>query len=343
MTEQDQGQETHADEAVSPFRQEAGRAAILKALHKTIGEEYDKAMKGEGSLILKELLEQQKKTGGQTVPVDLPGMGKVASITLPMNQDSITVDDEVALLRWVKAWMPDVDVVETIERVRPAFVAALRKRVIGDYKSGDVFDPVLAVENKGEAVKVLGMTAVPGQGHGTPQVKLNPGAADRIVDVVIGTRLPELTSGKADTTAMVVDADGVVDAQVVGETPYEFGPPGCQPTEFIWPLTRSALDSLKRPVINTICEDFDIPHTGNLPTVRGRIIARQDEVVAPGVTFIEAFAAAMHARLVQRGFSTWQIEADRIAADRDPSLRARQEHANDVGAKLVAKAKEEAK
>ncbi len=257
-----------AEEPLSPFRQEAGRAAVLKALHTMLGEEYAKAMKGEGSLILKALIEQQKATGGQTVPVDLPGMGKVATITLPMNQDTIRTVNDKDLLEWVRAWFPGE--LEKVERVRPAFLSALSKRVIGDYKSGDVFDPALAEQNKGEAVKVDGMKAEKGQGHGTPSVKLANGAGERIVSVVLGRTVLELTAAPKHpepTAATVVHPDGtvIVDAEVVEDAP----------------ITAEDLERLDRTQLIDLARQLGCRKaSGTKPQLRTLILERQEELLA---------------------------------------------------------------
>jgi hypothetical protein len=100
---------------------------------------------------------------------------------------------------------------------------------------------------------------------------------------------------------------------------------------------------MKRPEVLAVLERYDVPNAkGSLKDLRKMILDRQEEEVAPGVRFIEAFSASMHARLIQEGFSTWEVEADRISKDRGRTpATADQEAARAAGDRLMALAKEQ--
>lgn len=96
----------------------------------------------------------------------------VAQFTLKETKDAVRVTDEDALLDWVFENAPSE--VETITQVRPAFLAALLKRVQGDADTG-VFDPETGAE-------VPGLTYTPGgevSGFGTSWKKVGRGDSER--------------------------------------------------------------------------------------------------------------------------------------------------------------------
>lgn len=246
----------------SEFKERTSRAAVLKALHNMIGDALDAEMKGDEAPIRKAMIVQFTENGNKSVEVELPGMGKVGTVTLPKNQDRIDVLDDKALFAWVAAWMPGE--IETVKRVRPAFLGALKGRVIGDYDTGDVLDPTLAAENNGVAVKVAGMKARRGVGFGTPSVKLDSGQSDRIAGIVMGRTLLELTAAPEPQKATAVDSDGVViiDAEVVED------------------MTPAELKAAKRPALREECRRLDLDDVGNVGELRKRIQARYDERAA---------------------------------------------------------------
>lgn len=78
-------------------------------------------------------------------------MADIATVSLPVSREKAVVADETALLEWVRRSHPT----EIVERVRPAFVAALDKRLmIGD---GQVIDPVTGEIVPGMSVREAGV------------------------------------------------------------------------------------------------------------------------------------------------------------------------------------------
>lgn len=89
----------------------------------------------------------------------------VGTVSLPISRETVVIDDEDAFLRWLQVEFPTE--VERIERVRPAFFAALSQRV------GQVGD---AVVHTGTGQIVPGLRIRPG-GEPLPlSFRITPGA-----------------------------------------------------------------------------------------------------------------------------------------------------------------------
>lgn len=131
---------------------------------------------------LKDAAAAEFETEGVRITWALPGGG---SVYTSLTHDAVVATDPAALLDWVRANFPEQ--VQTIERVRPAYVEALTKAVVPieldpeepqpeDAEPGKRFCVVL----EGDGVTVPGLRWVKGGALASVSVKNDPAALKRM-------------------------------------------------------------------------------------------------------------------------------------------------------------------
>lgn len=289
---------------MSDLRSTAARFGILAA----IGEEVSKQLGETRGDLAKQMTAAYEENGSTNTFIRLPGIdGELGGITLPKVKDAVKITNEKAYTEWVAANAPsEIEYVQVVKApFRDAHLKALAKDGGADFTTGLVTDIKRTRENDGVAVVVAGVEAIPGVGFKSPTTAGNPLQKDRILDAIRSQSLLELMPAAADQAPEPVAADRIVDGQVA-ESKYD-----------LW--LAPAADVLKRmprDEARRLLERLDLDTVGGLPALRKRIAAYYAEELAPGVTRAEAGIAAALACTVQGGYSTPEIEAPRIAADR---------------------------
>jgi hypothetical protein len=301
--------------------------AELTAVHAWLGEQIAEAKKGT---IRDGMIAHHQASGGKTVDIEHPELGKLGTVTISRSADKVEVTNRTALAAWLEVKHPGST--EWVLQIKDGFLTEYLKTLTkdgADYATGQVVDPSLAKDNDGVAPRVPGVTAFKGGDYGNVSVSVSTAAKPRVVQSVLGRPLKAI--GAAPEAPAAEDA-GVVEGEVLSAKTSTFAFPVSWPTdEQLAPKT-----GLARAGLLTAAKEcgVDLPTGWSLDTARKLIRAKRDEELAPGVTRLEATEAAVHAITVQGGFSTPEIEAERIAKDRARAPR-QSEASNAAGERLL--------
>ncbi len=252
-----------------------------------------KALYEEARAAAGEVLE---RLGGKrpALDVELPGLGFVAEAKRDRTPDEVVVEDRKAWTAYVETHHQGaieyvVQVLSTWEKAR---LKALKERA--DFETG-----VVADEN-GEPIP--GLRAKRGGAlKQTSLLKIGENQ-ERVWDWLLDNARPALGAGEQPQSS-VSNAIPMPGAPTPSEV--EHGQPGHDCTFY---------RCVQPEVVDAVVVEEEGPDLREIG--RQARLADQADELAPGVTRREAEEAARHAVLVQGGYSTPEIEAQRIAEDR---------------------------
>lgn len=278
---------------MTTVRESSARLVALAAMKDRVDVEYEAARQQ----VAKDLLEVNKITGTKpSAPIDIDGVGRVGTVTLGENKDTVDIFDEAAFLSYVREHYPSE--IESVPQVRRVFRDAFKKALTSkssveaggvDFTTGEVFDVAKARDNGGERIAVRGVKAVKGVGYKSyPSLTGLDSAA--VIAAMLDGRMeqPALTAGPAivEPTPAAVDPS-VVEGEVVEA-----------------PLTAESLAEVKdRKKLQQMCEDrgIELPASGWMPKKARQLLLEHEENAVAARAWAVGGAALIGERIIAQG------------------------------------------